>query len=150
MELTRFSDFLEKDNYLFLGTDSYDRTDLIIDTLLDKDCMRAVNRHRTGLGNEETPECWQKFKNRIDGFREQNRNLVISEEWFSVQFATYEQAGRTAVDWIALQEALEDWNVIVVVGYRRLFDILPSAKQQWDRWRGHIKVRHLEVFGLSS
>jgi hypothetical protein len=39
-----------------------------------------------------------------------------------------------------LKDALRDWNVLIVVGYRRLFDIMPSAKQQWDRYYPHIKA----------
>lgn len=141
MELTRFRDILKQDDYLFLGTDSFDGSDMLIHTLLDKECMLAVNHHRTqGRPDDERPLCWQQFLNRLGEFRNMNKNVIISEEWFSVQFATYKGVGRTSIDWIALQEALQDWNVLVLVGYRRLFDILPSAKSQWDRWHSHIKA----------
>lgn len=143
MELTRFRESLRQDNYLFLGTDSFDNADSLISTLLDRDCMKAVNRHRTQQklkDDDNPPQCWQDFLTRLQGYRNRNQNLIISEEWFSIQFGTYQEVGRTALDWIALQEALRDWNVIVVVGYRRLFDILPSAKQQWDRWYSNIKA----------
>jgi len=103
--------------------------------------MLEVNRHRTRrLPQQDAPKCWQSFQTRLQQFRMEGKNLIISEEWFSIQFVEFAEVGRTSVDWVALREVLRDWNVIVVVGYRRLYDILPSAKQQWDRWFPHIKA----------
>lgn len=107
---------------------------------MDIGCMLEVNHHRTRGIPEDPPKCWRSFVRRLQRLRRQRKNVIISEEWFSVQFAEFDEVGRTSVDWVALQEALSDWNVIVVVAYRRLYDILPSAKQQWDRWQPHIKA----------
>jgi len=45
---------------------------------------------------------------------------------------------RTSIDWKALADLLENvgYQPIIIVGYRRLGEILPSAKQQWDQEGG--------------
>jgi hypothetical protein len=140
LELTNFRETLKEDNYWFLGTSSDDKYDPLMEFLLDRKCMLQVNKLRSQGSYDDMPPCWQSFLTRLEQLHAQNRNIIMSEEWFSIQFAEYEGVGRTSVDWAVLKDALRDWNVLIVVGYRHLFDIMPSAKQQWDRYYPHIKA----------
>jgi hypothetical protein len=108
----------------------------ILDILKNRACMRSVNRARV-LNAEAYPQCWQKLRQLLEWHAERNQSIILSEENFAIKYTDMlPPLNRTAVDWIALAELLHDldWQPLVVVGYRRLCEIMPSARQQWDHW----------------
>ena len=75
----------------------------------------------------------------MEAHRAANQSLILSEENFSIKYADLgygREAHRDSMDWIALAELLAelDFQPLILIGYRRLLEIMPSAKQQWDRW----------------
>lgn len=100
---------------------------------------------RARVTGTEWPPCWKEFLDYLARRRQEGRNIILSEENFSIKYMDLgPQLGRTSLDWLALKMVLQEqgWEPIVIVGYRRLYDIMPSAKQQWDRWtKANTKVR---------
>jgi hypothetical protein len=102
-------------------------------------CARGGNETRT------KDECWPEL--RRDLWRvhlENNRShLLYSSEQISYPLSRQTYTRRRApIDWVGLKKHLgTDWNVVVVIGYRRYADWLPSAMQQILRWtKGKPKV----------
>ena len=75
-------------------------------------------------------DCCATFSDQLDtypGSKKQSRNIILSEEPFGNQW-------REAKDWKAIRTAIGDhWQVTVVVGYRRFYAWLPSARFQRER-----------------
>ena len=112
----------------------------ILTILKDRNCMLQVYRWRTHRHTRESrdfeePNCWRRVREWLKEHRQRNESIILSEENFSIKYVTL-GGRRDSVDWIALAELLAevDFQPLVLIGYRRLYDILPSAKQQWDRW----------------
>ena len=140
-ELTHYNEVLQRDNYVYLGQRMYDPESIyhhqhghLLTILKDRDCQMAVNEARVNGG--PWPPCWQPFLRTLWKRRQEGRSVILSEEMLSVKYADLKGLGRTSVDWPSLKMALEaqGWNPVILIGYRRLYDIMPSAKQQWDRW----------------
>jgi hypothetical protein len=141
--LTNYRDVLERDGFFYLGQIMRDETNMwkhvhgeILDILKNRACMQSVNRARV-LDAEVYPLCWQRLRQLLEFHAEKNESIILSEENFAIKYADMlPPLNRTAVDWIALAELLDylDVQPLVVVGYRRLCEIMPSARQQWDHW----------------
>jgi len=140
-ELTNYNEVLQRDNYAYLGQLMHDpesiyrhQHGLLLNALKDRDCQVAVNQAR--VNREPWPECWQPFLRTLWKRRQEGRSVILSEEMLSIKYTEMEGLGRTSVDWPSLKMALEGqgWKPVILIGYRRLYDIMPSAKQQWDRW----------------
>lgn len=112
----------------------------LLTILKDRNCLVQTYRWRvqkTTLGKQrdEPPPCWTRLREYLRQYHARKQSIIISEENFSIKYALLGDQ-RDAVDWIALAELLAelDFQPLILIGYRRLYDILPSAKQQWDRW----------------
>ena len=75
--------------------------------------------------------CCRNFSKALAAYphhnRDQQRHIILSEEPFGNQW-------RDTRDWEAIREAIgDDWDVTVVVGYRRFYAWLPSAHFQRER-----------------
>lgn len=147
-ELTRYQDNLLKDNYIYLGkfypASSSNKRHPILTAMRSTTCH--VQRRRAEGHNrirEHTPKCWREMTDQIMKYK--GKNLLMSDEEFGFQYANFTE-GRTPIDWISLQQDFgEHWNIMAVVGYRRLFEWIPSARQQNDRWfKGRVQQRVTE------
>ena len=155
--LTDFAKKLKQDSYFYLGQTMMDPNNMwrhqhgkILTILKDRQCITQVYEWRESKQQNEflqierepqstqepsPPACWLKLKEALWERRQANHSIILSEENFSIKYADL-GGQRDSVDWFALAELLAqvDYKPLVVIGYRRLFDIMPSAKQQWDRW----------------
>jgi len=98
--------------------------------------MRRNRKQHDATGTPSEPRCWSDLRQLLQGHRDTNESLILSEENFSIKYIELVNDRRDSVDWYALAELLAelDFQPLILIGYRRLFEILPSAKQQWDRW----------------
>jgi hypothetical protein len=147
---------LEADNYMYVGAylkagkllkfANYSASNAIKQAMTDLTCHSAVHKARathntmvstTNNTNTTTvtipyPKCWHNFLQALD--ESEGKNILISQEIMSFRLMKT-KTGLAPVDWEALQQALSGrWNLLVVVGYRRLTEWVPSAKQQNERW----------------
>ena len=144
--LSDYLPVLKRDNYQYLGQVMLNPDDMwnhthggVLNILKDRQCMRQVNHARIHHQDERAPypDCWRRLRSLLGEYRRGGQSLILSEENFSIKYTELDGGlERAAIDWIALAELLrqQGWHPIVVIGYRRLFEIMPSAKQQWDRW----------------
>lgn len=147
--LTHYQEMLKQDSYHYLGQTMLSETNMWrhlhgqeLTILKDRPCMRQTslmrrNRKQTKATNAPTePRCWSELRQLLRNHREANESLILSEENFSIKYIEMAKGPRDSVDWYALAELLAelDYQPLILIGYRRLFDIMPSAKQQWDRW----------------
>jgi len=78
---------------------------------------------------EPRVECCRNFSAELRAYShaKKQRNIILSEEPFGNQWQHHE-------DWEAIRDAIQDdWDVTVVVGYRRFYAWLPSARYQRER-----------------
>lgn len=146
-------DILAQDHYKYLGQywrGQFPRKESIIQvTLLNKDqCLHQLrdflllesnqnddNNQSATAAAAAAPrmaevECWKKAHNEIQHRRQQNQNVIISSEHGSYK-GQYDNPQIFAGITTALHQALDDqWNVIVLVGYRRYFEWTASAYRQ--------------------
>lgn len=75
-------------------------------------------------------DCCRTFARQLDHYSPQ-KNIILSEEPFGNMW-------RHPQDWQAIRSAVSrHWDVTVVVGYRRFFQWLPSARYQSERVDRH-------------
>jgi len=138
VELTKFQNALEKDNYVYLGKYQPGSSGLgvksrILEIMQNQKCQQKV--HQARFAGEERPECWKEMVNLIQEYRTNGTSIIMSAEGFSFTLTDIQDMGRQPIDWAALHEDLgADWNIVAIVAYRRFMDWIPSARQQRDRW----------------
>jgi hypothetical protein len=76
-------------------------------------------------------DCWQGLTKEWDNYRTQGLDLILSKEalsdWTS---SNHSDASFRNLFWDRLSTSLHDWNVTVLVTYRRYYQWLPSAHAQ--------------------
>lgn len=85
------------------------------------------------------PDCWARLRHLLQEHVDRNESIIMSEENFAIKYVhlpTTSDSRLDSLNWQYLAELLDEvgFRPLILIGYRRLFDILPSAKQQWDRW----------------
>lgn len=91
-----------------------------IDPISRERLMSAV---RNALKNVD---CVTSILQSLESYKTSGKSLIISDETIKVRLW----------DWLALHALLRDeWDITVIVGYRRFVQWLPSAKQQVERWK---------------
>lgn len=143
---------LAKDNYVYLG--QFGRGRFPVHT---KSVLQAAMMSRPCLGHMSEKyllnqsmtdlECWRNVHNEIQRRRRENENIILSSEFVSDRKILGGQ--KFAALLRGLQEAVADeWNVLVVVGYRRYFEWTSSAVRQHNAntclhrragWHGHCR-----------
>ena len=115
---------------------------VLLKRLKDGNCIQLINKARIS-GATDWPPCYHHIVQLLTQLRQKNQSVIISEEMISIRYfnLTTDKIGRAETtvdswDWIALSDMLHStgWNPLILVGYRRLAEILPSAHQQWERW----------------
>jgi hypothetical protein len=104
--------------------------------LRERDCIQAINRAQVE-GHAVWPSCYRRLEKMLTTLRQQNQSVIVSEEMFSVLYVELLPNNRVDTwDWKALNGLLTStgWKPLVLVAYRRLAEILPSAHQQWERY----------------
>jgi hypothetical protein len=105
---------------------------------LQLQCQEQVYQSRVSIilsnkNTTNTPICWKNFVQELQRLRGQS--IVVSDEVYSFKWGNFGQDSLSPWDWVSLQEALaKEWNIKLVIAYRRLYEWLPSVKQQTDRW----------------
>jgi hypothetical protein len=116
--LDLYQPLLAQDNYTFFGP-----TRSPIRTGLSRQCGRNVRKatnHKTPI--EQVP-CWKGMLDALRELRLQGNHVIVSEENLSAK----------EIKLPLVQNILKDWNVIIVVSYRRYQDWIVSAKNQDER-----------------
>lgn len=138
-----------KDNYIytgvFLSPGNEERKFLSVNNLVkDFACSREMSLARASYqpGNVTLREylaevpCARAMLEALEKHRSVGQSLIVSDEALGFKAFSYDGIDNiVSLDWISLATLLQfDWDVSVVVVYRRYFDWLPSSKQQMERW----------------
>jgi hypothetical protein len=132
-ELLVHKEALETDNYVL--SQSMDTSGLHEACQHELNLLRQAypkqKKHKKKLPQvlAELP-CWKTFLDALEPLKESDTSLIISDEQLSQQLMLDVYGiGAAVLDWITLRETIMmDWNVVVVVSYRRYYEWLPSAK----------------------
>jgi len=132
-DLTRFQDrgYLAADNYFYAGRyyhPFYNEKGIL---QVNKTTSPLLDEARGMLQKECTlsprSRCCAEFKRQLDEYRRLGLNVILSDEAFNHFWLS-------PADYHAIREALQDeWDVVVVVGYRRFYEWIASYKYQRDR-----------------
>ena len=143
-ELTLLNETLAKDDYVYAG--AYMREGRNIpwaDGALafskiwrSFKCQKAIAEARlrsnsTGKYWESVP-CWQEMEKEMRPY--QGMNIIVSDETMSYETKELPDVGHAPIDWISVHRMFPEYEILVVLTYRRFFEWLPSAKQQEDRY----------------
>ena len=81
--------------------------------------------------------CWYRLREVLEPYRRNGTSVIGSAEGLSIFWSHQQILNRNApIDWEGLQRALGDsWRIVVILGYRRLVDWVPSSHQQESRWK---------------
>lgn len=148
---------LAQDGYAYLGQFVDDTSENMVQKhshgpllrqLKETACIKDIFQARNY--NKSFPLCYRRLERMLARLRMNNESVILSEEMFSVHYIAL-NAGTTnktrqiidTWDWKALRKLLEStgWNPIILIGYRRLHEIIPSAHAQWEKWDKHIVHR---------
>jgi hypothetical protein len=154
-----FQQALQRDNYVYTGAyirndGQFQRPKKINQQLKDVRCHMEMSKARQQLSRknkrQNSPKkavkevvsrvpCAKEIVRLLQIFKKRNQSLIISDETLSNAWtAFYDMRNKAPLDFISLRELLsDDWNLLVIIGYRRFVDWLPSAKQQIERWNPH-------------
>jgi len=144
-------DALQEDQYVIAmnreassnTTSSY--TSPVDTSALHYDCQHELNEIRRQfltskkhLHHHTLPEtiarvpCWKAFLEELEPLKQSQTNVVIADEQLSSKVildAVAVNGAAAILDWDTVRETLfPDWNVIVVINYRRYYQWLLSAK----------------------
>lgn len=136
-ELSTWQKVLRIDGYsyagLFTGLPIESRGAPIWHILRNSSCQSSLYQARIQNKTASSVPCWETFLQELDKY--EGQSIVVSNEIFSFNFHAFKDIGWAAFDWTSLERALQDrWHLVVVVGYRRLTEWIPSAKHERDRW----------------
>lgn len=129
-EMTNFIHTLGQDNYLYLGkfypfTKTLGKRHRILEILRDLKCQEERRKSRK-------TKCWNEMMELLKPLR--GTNIFLSDEEFGFRWTDFPE-GESPIDWISLQKDIgKHWNILAIIGYRRLHEWIPSARQQNDRW----------------
>jgi hypothetical protein len=132
-----------------LDIDDYTLSASIDTSGLHEVCQRELNLLRQGYFKKkkkktkstlrqvlEAVPCWKTFLDVLKPLKESGASLIVSDEQLSQQFLPDVYGiGPAVLDWITLRETImDDWNVVVVVSYRRYYDWLLAAKGATEQY----------------
>ena len=136
---------LKRDHY------NYDETG-VLGSVMDHKChvqLVQVREHHNGTDANDLGdvlrqvECWKTALDQLEPYKNNHTNLIGSAEpWSTTHSTVYTKSARTQmVDWESIHLTLsQDWNIVVVFGYRRVPEWMASRHQQRYRWMPHKPV----------
>lgn len=145
--LTSYRETLKLDNYLYVGRiydekgnykgfkeesffDLTNRQCILQDGLMEVYETFKENKTVDWTHHEDTPDCWKDFLVELERIRRLGMNVIISEELICLQ-----GHNRGKFHYELLNETFRDWDVRVLVTYRRFYSWLPSHKDHLDNHR---------------
>jgi len=90
------------------------------------ECLGLQKMYAPIMGKNES--TWAKFRGCLDEIR--GKNAVYSQEVFGKFFPSFDDS---PIHWQHLKESVKDWDVTIVISYRRFFEWLPSYYFQQNR-----------------
>jgi len=130
-------EILEQDHYVYLG--KYGRAtrhSALEQTMMDRTCLQALHEARNSnnpkVSYSQVP-CWQPVLKEVDSYYQQGKSIILSSEHYTNTESPYYDDGGKYFDALtdALHQMLDShWKVLVVVGYRRYMEWVPSALKQ--------------------
>ena len=82
-----------------------------------------------------TVPCWKHANVVLDLHKERGESLIIVDEQLSKRNFDFEDLWLAPLDLIALETLSEDWNIELVVGYRRFSEWLPDVVEEYSQKR---------------
>ena len=131
---------LNSDHYKYVKTG-------VLGAVMDHKChlqLVQVREHYNGTdandlgGVLRRVECWKTALDQLEPHKNNHTNLIGSSEPWSFTLSTVhtKATGKQMVDWESIYLTLsQDWNIIVVFGYRRVPEWTASRHQQRYRWK---------------
>jgi hypothetical protein len=116
--LDLYQPLLSQDNYTFFGPARSP-----IRTGLSRQCGRNVRKARNHDKPIEQVPCWKDMLDALRELRLQGNHVIVSEENMAAK----------EIKLPLVQDILKDWNVRIVVSYRRYQEWIVSAKNQEER-----------------
>ena len=117
--LTGLDEVLAKDKYVYLGRRNQPAR---WSPLLQFHINGLKNQTCGGMKHDQ--QCWhQRVLPVLDELQSQGSNLLMHDEWLAKE-GNYE----------LLRQAVQNkYRVVIVVGYRRLWDWIASRKNEWEK-----------------
>jgi len=142
-DLTHMQDVLAVDNYTYAGRqyELYydDKGRLIVNRTMPSLLMEAREMFQSCTLVPRS-RCCAKFHHRLDDYQRRQQNVILSDESLNTN-----PFWKSPEDYQAMKKALQDdWNIVVVVGYRRFYEWIMSLKFQQDRLDQNKLVRLVE------
>ena len=149
LDLTRLKEMLALDGYIYAGRYYCPKWNNVQQkTVLDRQEMPMMDILRTmfkpshcrkNKNDERLVECVQPFQEALEPFKNNNKNIILSDEGYTLALGRPEY-------YQALQDALSDeWDIILVMGYRRFFEWLPSdmfQRYRMDKVKGDLNWKN--------
>jgi len=135
-ELRNLYQVLKEDNYAYLGIRRRREHGVsqIHTSFVHTQCQRKMTeiyKSNNGTSVRILP-CWNRVHEEIQRWRKQNTSIIMSEEIVSNMPSTLWNSDNFEAFTAALKEALGDeWDIVVVVGYRRYGEWMLSAVKQF-------------------
>lgn len=86
----------------------------------------------------EADECWDRVQSKLRSLPRPSTttHVLLSAEPMSIGYKYQHRMDcRAPLDWLTLKETFgRDWKIVIIIGYRRYMDWLPSSEQQIWRW----------------
>jgi hypothetical protein len=139
-ELTFFQDRLALDDYLYLGRlyYPYDNGERMVLNRTPDSTLQTLFRNMFQKCWRDTKEqCVQDLRDRLHSqFDPRMPNLLISDEALLKLYDDPSDSERNE-NFVILKDILgRDFDIVIIVTYRRFFEWLPSAKHQKDKPTG--------------
>lgn len=146
-DLAALTDVLAQDKYVYLGRLRTDHSESVVeDVFTNSDCVQRLHEYQTArhqpLQNEtisthQTPDvgavpCWDEFVHEVKEYQAKGYSIIMSSEIISNTYGlVFKQPELFDTLVQALQAVLADeWNVLVVIGYRRYAEWAVSTVKQ--------------------
>ena len=141
-DLTHMQDVLAVDNYTYAGRQYQpyynDKGRLVVDRTMPSLLMEAREMFQSCTLVPRS-RCCAKFRRRLDDYQRRQQNVILSDESLNTN-----HFWQSPEDYQAMKKALQDdWNIVVVVGYRRFYEWIMSLKFQQDRLDQYYKLVRL-------
>lgn len=137
---------MAQDSYVYLGHQRgapWPRISDLQKWMTNEKCLdklvREVKRAGNGSVNPNFTkfDCWSKVLTEMERFRANQTSIILSsEQWSNFNMPLWSKSARFPAFAKAVREALsaDDWNVVVVMTYRRYAEWALSAIKQLRAW----------------
>ena len=156
--LKQYQSQLAQDNYIFLGKVDIRACDMegmkigsislpfeddscvtqLVHAVTETNLTNATTRATITMDQEQLVlkvPCWNQFSTALDEYARTQTNLIVSDEKFSERHLQQWPVSTANIIWTLIKQRLErQWNIRVIVVYRRYYEWLASVKNQGDKY----------------